>query len=525
MNLWVKRVGQLAVLAVALFFFSCEEQTNLIGFKNPDSKYKLSFIDIPVKSSNILFDSIRTTNFYATNDANRLLVGHYADPVFGGVTASAYTQFLPLGSLPTNLGDSLVFVLDSAVLRLTFDYAYGLDGESPQKISVYEIEDPLLYSYQVTVPGSVGGQQKPSESIYNRQQEYFINSEVTYGGPAICSGTFTAKPEFNNSNKFHDKRMRLDDDFAERLFLHAQRRDSTVTNPSIFTTFFPGIAIVPQPGESDQVVGITPYNGSNFDSTYLRIHYHIKRIVKGTVKTDSLALDFNLNRSTGIISFNKIEADRTGSDLPLYSGFYQEDESGEKRYIQSGTGVLTKIDFSAFIDSLEDIPNLAINSAELVIQNVDDPQQFTPPDGLLVKLLRDNNRPKKLTYPGYGSIYRKDLDDLALYNGFVNFDARNAYTFNTNIPFDSTFNVVDDFGGFLTLVYDENSYKGRASLFFNHLHAIAAQDKTVFTEAVLIPYTINGRQTNGKSVNRVSFDKDNIKLRVYYTVPTIPLKD
>ena len=542
MNLWDKRIGQLALFAVALFFFSCEEETSYLGYPNPDPKYKLTYIDIPVASSNMLYDSIRTTNFYAANDLNRLLVGHYSDPVFGDVTASGYTQFVPAGSLATGLGDSLILVLDSATLRLTFNYAYGSDGTTTQKINVYEIDDPLEYNTKTIVSGTVGGQERPVETTYYKQKEYYSKTGVTYGTTPLGSGEKKLDLKLvNDPNQVWDLKMRLDDGFAERLFERALKKDSTFSNVAIFTTLFPGLAIVPEAGGSDKILGISPYhddetdgNKSDNDLTYLRLHYHVKRIIKGTIKTDSLTLDFDLNRASGFISFNKIETDRMGTDLAGLN-FYEEDESSPKRYIQAGTGVVTKIDFSAFLDSLQAIPRLAINSAEFIIEDVDNSQHFTPPPGLIVKLIKDNNRPKKLSYPGQSSAYQKDAGDLSSYNGFINFDNSNGYTIYQNtqkIPFDSTFNIINDNGGFLTLGYDDktNDYKGKASLFFQKLHALSNQEeKTLYTTAVLIPYSPSsssdpiayGRHVNGKTLNRVSFDKHKIKLRVYYTVPTI----
>ena len=40
MNLWAKRIGQLAVLPVALFFFSCEDEAGVLGYKNPNPKFE-----------------------------------------------------------------------------------------------------------------------------------------------------------------------------------------------------------------------------------------------------------------------------------------------------------------------------------------------------------------------------------------------------------------------------------------------------------------------------------------------------
>src|SRR5687768_12985680 len=93
MNLWAKRiVRQLTVLAVALFFFSsCEDETSLLGFKNPKSKFNVSYLEIPLGSSVLLIDSIITDNKLN----NGVFVGQYTDPVAGQVTASVFLQMLP----------------------------------------------------------------------------------------------------------------------------------------------------------------------------------------------------------------------------------------------------------------------------------------------------------------------------------------------------------------------------------------------------------------------------------------------
>ena len=49
------------MLAVALFFFSCEDETSILGFKNPKKKFQVGFVDIPLNTSSILVvDSLIT---------------------------------------------------------------------------------------------------------------------------------------------------------------------------------------------------------------------------------------------------------------------------------------------------------------------------------------------------------------------------------------------------------------------------------------------------------------------------------
>lgn len=532
MNLWVKRIGQLAISAVALFFFSCQEETNFIGYKNPSSKYELSFIDIPIKSSTLLMYSIRTTNYFASNDVNRLLVGHYNDPVFGEITASAYSQFVPDGALRTYAESTITdtseykLVLDSVKLFLQLDYyGYGAYDQTTQKINILEIKDPLQHYNETAIPSTVGGQQKPTSVTYFQEREYYATSEADYKPTPLGTKTFSVDmTKYNVSNKKDYVYIRLSDEFATRLFNTAKTPDST-SNYRKFTRKYAGLVIAPDLAQSDKIVGINPSD----DSTIVRLYYHSINIKNGNkIKDKDLILNFKFGLQFDFISYNKIEVDRSGSALNGLTEFYEEDDTDEKRYIQAGTGVVTKIDFSAFIDSLKDIPRLAINSAELIIDDIDDPGKYIVPQNLIVKLVKENNRLKKFSFPGRTTSYSKDLKVLQAYNGYINFDNISSYT-SRNIPVDSTLNVVNDFGGALTFTYSstEKKYKAPATMFFNKLYTLSLdEENTLITKALLIPHlsgsaTSNGSYVNGKTLNRVSFDKDNIRLRIYYTIPTI----
>src|SRR6187397_3223731 len=142
MNLWANRVVQLASLLVALFFFSCEDEASVLGFKNQNQKFEASYIEIPIESSVLLLDSQRTSNFVLLqNETNRFLIGQYTDDKFGAVAANAYTQFF------TNSGAKLPadVTYDSVSLQIILDfYNYGsADALSSQTVSVYELDEEL----------------------------------------------------------------------------------------------------------------------------------------------------------------------------------------------------------------------------------------------------------------------------------------------------------------------------------------------------------------------------------------------
>ncbi len=132
------------------------------------------------------------------------------------------------------------------------------------------------------------------------------------------------------------------------------------------------------------------------------------------------------------MSFNSITHDFTGTPLDGLTTPYQDFEPTDgKRYIVAGSRIVTKIDFSKFVEfaNSDTIDQIAINSAEFVIKNIDEPGNFDPPKNLIVKLINDDNHAKKLAYPGRTTQYREDLTAIGTYQSMVNFDYRN-YSFN-----------------------------------------------------------------------------------------------
>lgn len=540
MNLWAKRIGQLAVLAVALFFFSCDDETSTLGFQNPNKKFEIKFMDIGVSSSTLLLDSVGSSNFYATNDLNRLLVGQYVDDVFGTITATAFTQFVPT-NYPSTIKkhlDSVYYVYDSVTLEMDFDhYAYGFDDGVEtnkgmvQQINIHELTQGLNGTYDKIVNGSVGGQQTPVPTTYTYPRQYFTHSDagaitgsIVEKGNQYQANLKNFDFQFNASSKEDNfVFMKLSQEFGQRLFDLSLNDTVSFRTQSGFIEKFPGLAITPE--INDKIVGISTF----YDSTVLRVHYRSFRKKNNTVK-DTLTINFSFNN---VVSYSKIDADRSASDLSFLTNKYEASSAGELRYIQAGTGVAVKLDFSAFYDSLDKYERLAINSAELKINGINIASEYhnLPPKSLLVKVIKPNNRFRKLTYSGMGSQYQKDVELINDYRGFINLDNR-ARTLRLSSVADSTLNILNDGGSFFTLNYsnENNWYRGSANLFFQQLYNNRDnEDKDILpvTSVLLIPYeplpssSSYGRNINGKTVDRIIFDKDDIVLRIYYTVPLV----
>lgn len=489
MNLWVNRIGQLLIIAVALFFLSCHEENSVLGYKNPNSKFKARYVELTIPSSVLLRDSLRTSNYYFSDEANRFLVGKYSDDKFGVITSNAVTQYFT--TTATKVGSTAVF--DSVTLQLQFDlYHYGSNAVTPQTISIYEIDRELKIDSLV---------------------QYYNRSRVPYSRQ-VGTKTFTIHPDdfdkFATSSTDYDTvitiKMPLDPAFGQKIFNSALvYRDAASTADSLFIKYtefvkqFKGLMIKAEDG--DKVVGFDPSSNSR-----MILHYH---------ETDKDSLSLSLGFSPWA-SFNEISADRAGTPLMDLNQYYQDYlQESDSRYVQAGTGILTKLDFSPFYAFRDTAENILINSAELVIGDLET-GGYTPPQYLALRVLNTNtNRFKKLSSA-------QDTSDYAAYRGYILYDGNPSAA--VVVEPDLAFYAHGDQSSQLAYSSTTNSYSLVMSLFFQQL---TRQDveRTTYQNFVLHPGSqITGtpaRQSPSKSLNRVVFPKDKIKLRIYYTKPLL----
>lgn len=486
MNLWVKRIALGLTAAVALFLFACLDEDNILGFPNQNQKFKLSYIEIPIESSVLLFDSLRTSNHYSdeTNNVRRLLVGRYDDPVFGYTVAEAYTQIIPVNSEVVKPANS---VYDSVSLVLNFDlYHYGPSNSSVETYSIHEVTEKLTHR---------GG------------KDYYSFSKVAYDPAKLGEKSLQLSAErldtmVNRTDTTISLSIPLLSEYGERLFNAWDNDGNVFTDFQKFSEAFKGLALVG--GDANQkVVGFSV--GAN---SKVVLHYH--------TSTDTLTYDFLISN---VVSSSNISVDRSGTDLSSLSTPYQEfiPSNANKRYIQSGSLVVTKLDLSAFTQYFATFNNkVLINSAELSISGIDAPGDFNPPGNLYIQVLANNNRLKKFKSTN------QDTTDMRLYTNSSLAVTNGLQGLATSIiNTDSIYSVMaDSQQEFASLVYnaDSKSYKGFITLFLQELTQDETDTnsnltKTKFTNLVLYP----GKPFGAKSLNRVGFDKSNMKLKVYYS--------
>ena len=96
------------------------------------------------------------------------------------------------------------------------------------------------------------------------------------------------------------------------------------------------------------------------------------------------------------VNFSKITSNRSSTELSGLNQYFTDFDPGVKRYIQGGSSIITKLDFSRFYDYVDTLTNVIVNSAEFEILGVETSSTFKAPLGLSISMLEMNNRYKTL---------------------------------------------------------------------------------------------------------------------------------
>jgi hypothetical protein len=500
MNLWVKRTGQLALIAVALFFLSCKDDVTP-GFRNPKDKFNVNYVEIPLESSVYLLDSIRTSN--VPGEFGRLMVGKYNDPAFGTVTANGFMEIRPFNaSLGIDDEDLPLIIYDSVRLDMRYDfYSYGTSGTSNETFNVHLLTE-LISSDTV---------ERAANRFYSKKND--VDYDPTpIGTKTVSINGAEFKVEFDKGASEKDNRLlsiKLEDSFGQLLLARAKAAGEEYTDQEKFNTYVKGLAVIP--GDDNQkVLGFDHVNSISADTIQSRVVVFFHLPTDTTFRTVS----FNLN----YISFTNLETDRNAGNAPdLFDipDFYTTKEPPVNRYSQTGTGVVTRIDFGNFYAFADTIDQMIINSAELAITGYESPGSFYPINNFSVVLL-DSIENVKYRNTRY---FFKPITNS---NGDTIQWAQYTHEYDQAI-FRSHRSLLNDGGGFLTAFSDGGtalSLKRDGEKFSGYMTLLAQQ---FYMSSGDFRYRYFGLfptdPANGKSINRLIFNKNNLRLKIYYTIP------
>ncbi|WP_269221746.1 DUF4270 family protein [Flavobacterium sp. IMCC34518] len=350
---------------LSILMVSCDSDVDagkfVVGSDYLSIKNKVISIDtMTVTLSTIRLDSL------VTSSESRILVGNYDDPLFGTIKADSYFQVLTssfnLYSQNSDT-DATGYVFDSIAMIMRYDDYYYADTTKVQTLNVHRV----LQKFKPN---------KEDNSFYN-------NSVLNYDNSILGSITYKPKPIGKDSIN-----IKLDNNFGLELF--NKFKNNEISDESDLTEYLKGFMITSSNSSSSSVIGF------NMSST-LRLYYSK---VKGDTE-ESYSKDFipsNAAKQFNVISSNR--DDTLIKDLPSSNESLPSVYSGNKGFVQSGTGLVCRINFPNVKQLRYLAEKGAIVDAKLLLKPVkySYSELFPLPQTLGVYLVDNMNRIKsKLT--------------------------------------------------------------------------------------------------------------------------------
>ena len=306
----MKYLFTIAILVLTLACTKNEEEIFSLDIGNDwvDIKTKVYLIDtITVKLSTFQFDSINVST------TKRVMVGSYNDSEFGITKSKSYIQ-LKSDYDTFEIDDKAKY--DSISLVLKYDKYFYNDTIPNQEFKVYKVLDDI----------------EPDE-------DYFYNTTLIKSSAIpLAIKNFQPRP-----NKIDSLIINLDKTFGETLF--NKIKDNQINNEDEFLDEYKGLLI--EGNESN-----TSILGFTLDSE-LHIYYSIDNGIE--FESENKILNFSFS-ATKI--FNHIESDQEGTffeNIENSETLLPSFETNNNTFIQSGTGITTRIDIP-YLETLYDIP-------------------------------------------------------------------------------------------------------------------------------------------------------------------------
>jgi hypothetical protein len=290
---------------------------------NPDN-FQVLFSDTStVITSTVIYDSVMT------GGPSRLLLGRYVDPYLGPVKATTFIQ--PGLSSPLSLPDGAVY--DSLVLSLHYEkssetyprrtYVQG-DTTKLMTVSVHALQADMM-----------------------TRNNFYNHNATGYDSVPLGKKTFYPRPYSEQTLN-----VKLSNALGQAIF--DKSKANMLSSNDDWLAILKGLAVVPQSTDNGAIVGFM----TSQDSSAVNLHYH-------TTGSDDVVKSVHTFKLSG--AYNQIIGDRSKT---LLSGLKERRialpsaATGERTYIQEGTGILTRIDMP-YLRSLKDIKYSAANSAFL----------------------------------------------------------------------------------------------------------------------------------------------------------------
>jgi hypothetical protein len=465
---------------LAFFFASCEEpievESDLVpGGNNTEIRY----VEIPLEMNHTAYDSLLVSTNVIEGARGQIFVGHQNSPEIGDFSAQAYFGVLLSGNV---IRDSIKInseVIETK-LHLGLNYYHGDNFDAPQQFRLYQLEDTLQTS------GQKSDFDLESQNIQEVGEHFYtIYDEISTGQQISIDGIATS---INPTDTIADF-IPLENTFGNEL-LNLVRNQSN--NSRDIYNILKGFKLEVDPGQNN-LQALSLASGE----AYIEVVYQ-------SPSADTLqSIIFNLSAS----SFTHVDF-QPGNLIPnsYYQGNSFELTDPNKAYFNNLIGISPKISLDAYLSFIDTVDYMQINKAEITIEKqgfieINTRSQQTRPAQNIVPYIQGEG----------GSFLKKARDFWAIQSNFSSNGAvnnQNAGASPLNLAYDDSKKAIrGDLSFFLQEIYSDPSFWGDENNFI-----FTGQFIRINNDGFLdTPYINVGNFDN------FLVDKENIKLKIYYT--------
>ena len=362
---WLRLPGAL-LLGVLLLAVGCQKDPSSIGVGLPSGQTNTGayLIDtLTIRASTVLRDSV------VTSGSDYLLVGRYADPLFGTLTAKSFFR------LTGAFQPDPAFVYDSLTLVLKPDaYRYGDTTKTQALFEVHRLVDQLSDINPLFAAPRLTPVNYDSTTLLNK------------GGVA---------PKLRARPRAAALRLPLSDAFGQDLLAKAQA--GKLATQDDFTAYLPGLALTAAATDNAAIVRMSV----SAAESALILYYH-----DPTNPTVVLSTSFNPTAR----HFYQLKANRSTAgvpNLPRKASLQTVSSTltGEQTFVEGVLGLQTLLEFPYLTDVQLFGQNITVTSATALTAIVPSSSltPFVPaPPNLILNYTDGANHPQGVYYAGQG---------------------------------------------------------------------------------------------------------------------------
>ena len=352
---------------------SCKKEDSAVGGNlDPNGLNVFTTDTFTVKTYSEVIDSI------TSDETSVSLIGAYNDPEFGIVDCGVATQ-IRLSSESPNFGT--VTSVDSVVLSFAFTSIKYYGNVKNMTFEVFEITDNLVRD----------------------DQDYYTFTPINPTGPnLVLSGTETilpkpyAKVKVGNDTLSPQLRLNLDPTFGQTLIDNVAQMSSN----DAFTSYFKGLYI-----KVEDPNNLNPSDGSIL---YFSLEDALSKMVLYYTIDQSVNKTFTFNINSKCARFNKIDFDRSGTDV---QNIIDNPINGAEKFYMQSSSMRAIIEIPHIMSFYKDRKRI-INKAMLYVPVQDfQPDVFDPTVSLFIAKVKTHLQSDlTLDYPKFNSFVKYDED-------------------------------------------------------------------------------------------------------------------